>query len=141
MLMPFEWVVGDSSKDHTVTASMFYDVLATVRYTTLRGITGASNSRDLQDLSTLIGERDEFTDSVTLGDYGSRTNQRSVRRVPIMPPDRIRTMPFGTGVVLLRSAPPIITDLHPWPKRSDAAVLKRERSEIEALLEKPPAAE
>lgn len=79
--------------------------------------------------------------SVTLGDYGSRTNQRSVRRVPIMPPDRIRTMPFGTGVVLLRSAPPIITDLHPWPKRSDAAVLKRERSEIEALLEKPPAAE
>lgn len=41
MLMPFEWVVGDSSKDHTVTASMFYDVLATVRYTTLRGITRA----------------------------------------------------------------------------------------------------
>lgn len=37
--MPFEWVVGDSSKDHTVTASMFYDVLATVRYTTLWGIT------------------------------------------------------------------------------------------------------
>lgn len=29
---------------------------------------GASNSRDLQDLSTLVGERDEFTDSVTLGD-------------------------------------------------------------------------
>jgi hypothetical protein len=23
VLMPFEWVVGDSSKDHTVTASMF----------------------------------------------------------------------------------------------------------------------
>jgi len=102
---------------------------------------GASNSRDLQDLSTLIGERDEFTDSVTLGDYGSRTNQRSVRRVPIMPPDRIRTMPFGTGVVLLRSAPPIITDLHPWPKRSDATVLKRERREIEALLEKPTTVE
>lgn len=39
MLMPFEWVVGDSSKDHTVTAPMFYDVLATVRYTTLWGIT------------------------------------------------------------------------------------------------------
>ena len=28
---------------------------------------GASNSRDLQDLSTLIGERDEFTDSVSFG--------------------------------------------------------------------------
>ena len=99
---------------------------------------GASNSRDLQDLSTLIGERDEFTDSVTLGDYGSRSSQRSVRRVPIMPPDRIRTMPFGTGVLLLRSAPPIIVDLLPWPKRSDATTLKRERSEIETLLETRP---
>lgn len=102
---------------------------------------GASNSHDLQDLSTLIGERDEFTDSVTLGDYGSRSSQRSVRRVPIMPPDRIRTMPFGTGVLLLRSAPPIIVDLLPWPKRSDAASLKRERSEIETLLENRPTSE
>ncbi|WP_142113739.1 TraM recognition domain-containing protein [Rarobacter incanus] len=99
---------------------------------------GASNSRDLQDLSTLIGERDEFTDSVTLGDYGSRTNQRSIRRVPILPPDRIRTMPFGTGVVLLRSAPPIITDLMPWTKRPNATDLKHERREIEELLERKP---
>src|SRR5699024_11718957 len=41
---------------------------------------GASNSKDLQDLSTLIGERDEYTDSITLGDHGTRQNQRSVRR-------------------------------------------------------------
>ncbi len=98
---------------------------------------GASNSRDLQDLSTLIGERDEFTDSVTLGDYGSRSNQRSVRRVPILPPDRIRTLPFGTGVILLRSTPPIITDLHPWPKRTDGEKLRLDRSATEALLENP----
>lgn len=77
---------------------------------------GASNSKDLQDLSTLIGERDEFTDSVTLGDHGTRANQRSVKRVPILPPDRIRTLPFGTGVTLLRAAPPIMTDLRPWPR-------------------------
>ncbi len=102
---------------------------------------GASNSRDLQDLSTLIGERDEFTDSVSFGDYGSRTSQRSVRRVPILPPDRIRTIPFGTGVVLLRSAPPIITDLHPWPKRPDAKALQRERNEIETLLLLKPASD
>lgn len=98
---------------------------------------GASNSRDLQDLSTLIGERDEFTDSITLGDYGSRSNQRSVRRVPILPPDRIRTLPFGTGVILLRSAPPIITDLHPWPKRPDSQQLKTDRAVVEALLQRP----
>jgi type IV secretion system protein VirD4 len=82
---------------------------------------GTSNSRDLQDLSTLIGQRDEYTDSVTLGDHGSRSNQRSIRRVPILPPDRIRTLPFGTGVTLLRSAPPIITDLRAWTPRPDSA--------------------
>ncbi|WP_137802903.1 TraM recognition domain-containing protein [Kocuria sp. 2SI] len=98
---------------------------------------GASNSRDLQDLSTLIGERDEHTDSVTLGDHGSRSNQRSIRRVAVMPPDRIRMLPFGTGVTLLRSAPPIITDLRPWPARTDADQLKQDRAEIEALLEDP----
>lgn len=72
---------------------------------------GASNSKDLHDLTTLIGERDEVTDSTTIGDHGSRTAQRSIRRVPIMPPDAIRTLPFGTALVLLRSAPPIVTRL------------------------------
>ncbi|GAA1558522.1 hypothetical protein GCM10009691_35710 [Brevibacterium picturae] len=95
---------------------------------------GASNSRDLQDLSTLIGERDELTDSTTVGDYGSRSNQRSVRRIAILPPDRIRTLPFGTAVTLLRSAPPIITDLRAWPNRPDGAQLKADRAEVERLL-------
>ncbi|MCI1636792.1 MAG: TraM recognition domain-containing protein [Bifidobacterium crudilactis] len=94
---------------------------------------GASGSRDLQDVSSLIGERDETIDSVTLGDHGSRSNQRSIRRVPILPPDRIRRLPFGTGIVLLRSASPIITDLHAWPTRPDARQLSADR-ETEALL-------
>ncbi|HHW51087.1 MAG TPA: type IV secretory system conjugative DNA transfer family protein [Pseudoclavibacter sp.] len=98
---------------------------------------GASGSRDLQDIANLIGERDEYTDSVTLGDHGSRSNQRSIRRVPILPPDRIRRLPFGTGIVLLRSAPPTITDLHAWPTRRDAKQLVADRSGIEALLRRP----
>ena len=44
----------------------------------------------------------------------ARSLQRSTRRVAVMPPERIRTLPFGTGLVLLRSAPPIVTDLRPW---------------------------
>ncbi|MGP5292749.1 type IV secretory system conjugative DNA transfer family protein, partial [Brachybacterium tyrofermentans] len=90
---------------------------------------GASNSKDLQDLSTLIGERDDLTDTVTLGDHGSRSNQRSVRRIAIFPPDRIRRLPFGTAIVLLRAAPPIVTDLQPWPSRTDAAQLTSDRAE------------
>jgi type IV secretion system protein VirD4 len=65
---------------------------------------GTSSAKDLQDLSALIGERDEKTDTVSVGDYGSRSLQQSIRRVPVMPPEVIRTLPFGTALVLLRSA-------------------------------------
>lgn len=102
---------------------------------------GASNSRDLQDLTTLIGERDERTEATTIGDYGSRSLQQSVRRVPMMPPNSIRTMPFGTAAILLRTAPPIITDLRPWTRRPEAAALQAERTEVEALLRRAPSAE
>mgnify|MGYP001062778198 CR=1 FL=1 len=95
---------------------------------------GASGSRDLQDLAALIGDRDETTDSITIGDHGTRSNQRSIRRVPILPPDKIRRLPFGTGIVLLRSAPPIVTDLHPWTGRPDAAQLTSDRVGIETML-------
>ncbi|MDN5604256.1 MAG: hypothetical protein L0G59_02360, partial [Kocuria sp.] len=66
--------------------------------------------------------------------YGSHSNQRSLRRVPILPPDTLRTMPFGTGVVMLRTARPIITKLRAWPTRADAAQLRTDRAEIEELL-------
>lgn len=95
---------------------------------------GASNSRDLQDLSTLIGERDETTDSYTTDAYGAHSNQRSIRRIPILPPDILRTLPFGTGIVLLRTARPIITTLRPWPRRRDAAQLQQERYQLEEQL-------
>ncbi|WP_308468452.1 TraM recognition domain-containing protein [Rathayibacter soli] len=96
---------------------------------------GASNSKDLHDLTTLIGERDEATDSTTIGDHGSRSAQRSTRRVPIMPPDVIRTLPFGTALVLLRAAPPIVTRMRAWTDRRDAAELRADRAGIEALLQ------
>lgn len=78
---------------------------------------GASASHDLEELSVLIGERDELTDTVSVGDHRSRSLQRSTRRVPILPPEKIRTLPFGTGLVLLRSAPPIVTKLRTWADR------------------------
>ena len=98
---------------------------------------GASNSRDLHDLSTLIGERDESTDSTTIGDRGSRSAQRSIRRVTIMPPDSIRTLPFGTGLILLRAAPPIIARLQMWTERPDGKALFADRAEIEASMRGP----
>ncbi|MFC7620657.1 type IV secretory system conjugative DNA transfer family protein [Microlunatus sp. GCM10028923] len=98
---------------------------------------GASNTKDLQDLSTLIGERDEHTDSITLGDHGTRSHQRSIRRVPILPPNQLRTLPFGTAITLFRAVPPIVTNLRAWPKRADAAQLNIDREAIENLLRQP----
>lgn len=96
---------------------------------------GASNSRDLQDLATLIGDRDETTDSITTDAYGSHSNQRSIRRMPILPPDVLRTLPFGTGVVMLRTVRPIITKLRPWTARADAKQLRADRAEVEQALQ------
>lgn len=59
-------------------------------------------------------------DTISVGDYGSRSLQRSIRRVPVMPPETIRTLPSGIGLVLLRSAPPVVTALRPWTTRKDA---------------------
>ncbi|MFA7498078.1 MAG: type VI secretion protein, partial [Leucobacter sp.] len=66
------------------------------------------------------------------------SNQRSIRRVPILPPDRLRTLPFGTGITMLRSAPPIVTNLRSWATRDDAKTLRADRTEIETLLQQHP---
>lgn len=79
---------------------------------------GGSNARDLQDLSALIGDRDENTESWSRDAGGRRSTSTSVRRVPILDTGALRTLPFGTGVLLLRTAPPILLDLEPWPERN-----------------------
>jgi type IV secretory pathway TraG/TraD family ATPase VirD4 len=98
---------------------------------------GGSDRDDLQDLSTLIGERDELTDSTTIGDHGTRSSQRSIRRVPIMPPDTIRTLPQGTALVLLRSTRPIVTRMRQWTERpeGEGTRLLADREGIEELLQ------
>ena len=82
----------------------------------------------------MIGDRDEHTTSLTRGHRGERSTSSSVRRVPVMDTSRLRTLPFGTGVLLLRTAPPIVLDLQAWTARADAAALRGGRSDVEAAL-------
>ncbi|WP_238694239.1 hypothetical protein [Nocardioides daphniae] len=51
-----------------------------------------------------------------------------------MPPETIRTLPFGTALVLLRSAPPLVTDLRAWTRRKDADLIATQRAAVEASL-------
>jgi hypothetical protein len=55
-----------------------------------------------------------------------------------MPPDTIRMLPFGTGLILLRAAPPVIAQLRMWTSRADASQLRAHRTEIERLLRESP---
>lgn len=95
---------------------------------------GGANARDLADLAALIGERDERTDTISRDRYGGRSTSTALRRVPVLDTSRLRTLPFGTGVALLRAAPPIVLDLTPWTARPDADGLARARTVVEAQL-------
>lgn len=106
---------------------------------------GGSHARDLDDLSTLIGQRVETVTSTTRSRDGHATTNTSTSQVPILPPSKLRTLPFGTAVLLLRAAPPIALALQPWTRRMDAAQLRSDRDVTESRLRRtaasaPPAA-
>ena len=51
-----------------------------------------------------------------------------------MPPDVIRTLPYGTALLMLRAAPPIVTQLREWTVRADSAQLRDDRARVEEQL-------
>ena len=95
---------------------------------------GSAVARDLTDLSTLLGDRDETTHSTSTGPDGTTTTQTSTRRRPIMSPQEIRTMPQGTALVLLRSLKPIKVTLRPWTSRPDHAQLRADKDATEQQI-------
>ncbi len=86
---------------------------------------GSAQPRDLQDLSAVCGDRDEEVRNWSRGPDGGRTWSTSTRRLPILSPDALRTLPFGTGVLLARTAPPILLAMRPWTDRSDVGEIRR----------------
>ena len=92
---------------------------------------GGSNARDLKELSDLIGHRDDRTVSLSHGADGRRSSSTSQRRIEILPPDAIRSLPFGIGLLLLRSTAPIVVDLQPWPGRADGTQLRSDQRAAE----------
>ena len=82
---------------------------------------GGSNARDLGDLSKLIGQRDERQYTESIGAEGHRSHSSSMRETPVMDTSRLRMLPFGTAVLMLRAARPIVLSMQSWTKRPDAA--------------------
>ena len=52
-----------------------------------------------------------------------------------MEPYRLRTLPFGTAVLLLRSAKPIILAMTSWVDRCDGARLQASRTVLEEVIQ------
>jgi type IV secretory pathway TraG/TraD family ATPase VirD4 len=92
---------------------------------------GLAHRRDLDDVTRLLGEIDEPTPTISRGRGGERATSTSLRQVPVMSPAVLRTLPFGTAVLLLRHTPPAVVSLQPWTARPDAAALATDRAAVE----------
>ncbi|KQT01295.1 type IV secretory system conjugative DNA transfer family protein [Cellulomonas sp. Leaf395] len=92
---------------------------------------GLAKYRDLDDVARLVGEVDELTETRSRGRAGEHSSSTSVRTVPVMPASVLRTLPFGTGVLLLRQTKPTIIDLAAWTARRDAAHLQADQKAVE----------
>jgi len=96
---------------------------------------GSANADDLGDISRLIGEREmiEWSETRTGGTAG-RSVSSVTRHRPILEPSELRRLPIGTGLLLLRSAPPIMMALQPWTARPDATGLTAGRQAWERRM-------
>jgi type IV secretory pathway TraG/TraD family ATPase VirD4 len=97
---------------------------------------GSDDADDCRDISGLIGERDDWYATTSHSahalaiDTGATTSS-SLRKVPILPPEAIRSIPFGSAVMLLSQADPFPLRLRPWTQRRDAKHVARQQADIE----------
>lgn len=100
---------------------------------------GGSNARDLEDLSRLLGQRQQRTTSTTRGADGRKTTSTHTTTVPLLEPAQLRTLPFGTAILLMRAAPPIALRLRRWTDRKDGKQLADDQQAVEADIQRGPA--
>ena len=79
---------------------------------------GSASADDLADLSRLLGEREIREWSETRhGGSMARSLSSSTRYRPVLEPSELRRLGFGSALLLLRSAPPVMLSLRPWTTR------------------------
>ena len=93
---------------------------------------GLGKARDLEAITRLLGDIDETTTTWTRGYTGDRSQSMSMRQIPVMPASVLRTLPFGTAILLLRHTRPAVIDLSPWTRRPDAEHLRTGQAAVEA---------
>ena len=104
-------------------------------------LAGGSNADDLADIARLVGERTETEYSQTSQPGGGRSISASTRERAILDPSTIRSIAPGHGLLLLRSARPIMLTLRPWTALSMAAELRSQRAAVERQIQAAAAAD
>ena len=98
-------------------------------------LAGGSNADDLADIARLVGERTETEYSQTSQPGGGRSISASTRERAILDPSTIRSIAPGHGLLLLRSAKPIMLTLRPWTALSMADELRCQQAAVERQIQ------
>jgi type IV secretory pathway TraG/TraD family ATPase VirD4 len=100
---------------------------------------GSDDADDCRDISNLVGERDDWFTTSSRSSHSlaidkNATTSTSLRKVPILPPDAIRAIPFGSAVMLQSQTEPFPLRMRPWTARPDADRIKSESEIVEAAI-------
>jgi len=83
---------------------------------------GAKDAADLQDYSTLAGDREE---RVVTRDHTGKVVSETTQRVPVFTPAQIAQLPKGRVLLILRGLPPVIGKVQMAWQRPDVRAVKR----------------
>ncbi|MCF3136850.1 type IV secretory system conjugative DNA transfer family protein [Streptomyces olivochromogenes] len=102
---------------------------------------GLDDADFVQKISTLVGQHDVRTPSISRGKDGT-SRSYSYRQEAVLPPDRIRALPKGTALLLATGVRPALIRLRPWYKEPGAAAIsaaaKAETAAITARAARRP---
>jgi len=77
-------------------------------------LSGISDTQTLDQASHLVGDEEAIVPSATWDHVGNRATSEVRLRRPLLPPEELRCMRTGTGVLLYGSLPPVRLKLQPW---------------------------
>ncbi|MGW3283890.1 type IV secretory system conjugative DNA transfer family protein [Streptomyces sp. NPDC001002] len=97
---------------------------------------GLDDADFVQKISTLVGQHDVKTPSISRGRDGT-SRSYSYRQEAVLPPDRIRALPKGTALLLATGVKPALIRLRPWYKEPGAgAISAAAKAESAAITER-----
>jgi type IV secretion system protein VirD4 len=77
-------------------------------------LSGTSDPRTLDHASHLVGDEELPVPSISRDAGGGRTVTTTMTRRPLLPPEALRQIPAGTGVLVYGALPPVFLSLRPW---------------------------